>query len=94
MMRRPEGSPALYDAVSAQLDLDENPPYGLLLHTACDADGVWTLIELWLSEQQAADFDRQRRDPILGRLLGEQAGAFEMTSCEVHSLLIPRRADL
>jgi hypothetical protein len=94
MMRRPEGSPAQYDAITAQLDLDENPPYGLLLHTACSADGVWTLIELWLSEEQAAEFDRRRRDPVLGRLLGERADAYEMSSCEVHSLLIPGRESL
>jgi hypothetical protein len=89
MMRRPEGSPAQYDVITAELDLDENPPYGLLMHAACSAEGMWTLIELWLSEQQATEFDRRRRDPILRRLLGDGAGAYEMTSCEVHSLLIP-----
>ena len=87
--RREQGSAALYDALTAELDLDENPPEGLIMHTAGEADGAWQVIDVWLTKAHATRFDRERREPALRKLLGEDAPPMEMRYYQLHSLLFP-----
>lgn len=88
--RRPSGSAALYDALTAELNLDENPPEGLIMHTAGEVDGDWQVVDVWLTEAHAVRFDRERREPALRKLLGEEgAPPMEMRYYQLHSLLLP-----
>lgn len=56
-----------YDAVVAQLDLDANPPDGLIVHTAgFDEDGgVFRIFDVWENAEQAQTFRRERLQPLL-----------------------------
>lgn len=51
-----------YDAVMGDLDMDHNPPPGLMYHVAGPRDGGWRVIDVWDSEQSLQSF--------LGRGLG------------------------
>jgi hypothetical protein len=87
--RRAEGSAALYDLITAELDLDDDPPEGLIMHTAGEADGAWQVIDVWLTKDHATRFDRERREPALRKLLGADAPPMEMHYYRLHSLLLP-----
>jgi hypothetical protein len=87
--RRTQGSAALYDALTAELNLDEDPPEGLIMHTAGEVDGAWQVIDVWLTEAHATRFDRERREPALRKLLGDDVPPMEMRYYHLHSLLLP-----
>ena len=61
-----------YDAVSAQLDLQQAPA-GLLIHTAgFDHDsGVFRVFDVWESREQADKFMNEQLNPILEQMMAE-----------------------
>ena len=63
-----------YDAVSAELNLQQAPE-GLLIHTAgFDHDsGVFRVFDVWESREQADRFMTEKLNPILERMMGEAA---------------------
>ena len=63
-----------YDAVSAELNLQQAPD-GLLIHTAgFDQDsGVFRVFDVWESREQADKFMTEKLNPILERMMGEAA---------------------
>jgi hypothetical protein len=58
-----------YDAVVAELNLDDSPD-GLLIHTAgFDHDaGVFRIFDVWETREQGEAFIRDRLDPITERM--------------------------
>jgi hypothetical protein len=78
-----------YDAVNAKLDTTNNPPQGLILHTAAEvADGM-RVIDFW---EQEADFDRFRADrlgPAVVEVAGEGAPPPKIEVFEVFDVLKP-----
>ena len=63
-----------YDAVSAELNLQQAPD-GLLIHTAgFDHDsGVFRIFDVWESRGQADAFMTERLNPIIERMASEAA---------------------
>ena len=63
-----------YDAVSAELNLQQAPE-GLLIHTAgFDHDsGVFRVFDVWESREQADRFMTEKLNPILERMMAEAA---------------------
>ncbi len=49
------GTQEQYDAVHRVMDIDSDPPAGLIFHSAGPIDGGWGVIDFWESR---ADFDR------------------------------------
>lgn len=59
-------SRSTYDGVSARLGLAENPPAGLLMHTASELDsGRVRIVDIWESEHAMQSFSRERLHPAL-----------------------------
>jgi len=55
-----------YEGVSGHVSLAENPPAGLLLHTAGELEnGRVRIVDVWESEQAMLDFSRERLRPAL-----------------------------
>jgi hypothetical protein len=56
-----------YDAITAQLDLDDNKPAGLILHTAGwdEEGGVFRIFDVWESREHGEAFMRDRLQPLL-----------------------------
>jgi hypothetical protein len=55
-----------YDGLMAGLELDANPPPGLILHVATESVGSINILEAWQTEQAARSFAENRlRDALL-----------------------------
>jgi hypothetical protein len=83
----------MYDAVSAKLSIAADPPEGLVMHCAGDANGTWQIIEVWESEEQAQQFENDRLGPTIGEIAGPDApdrSEVPTTSYELHNLVAPR----
>ena len=99
IIRFPEGAGAPeYDAVSAKLNIANNPPDGLILHSAGELEGAYQLFKtfqifnLWESREHADRFHRERLQPARLEVMGEnRAAAIEAWTVEVeiHNYVIP-----
>ena len=58
----------MYDGVNAKMGVEENPPEGLIMHSAGNVNGTWQIVDVWESEEHARRFDTER----LGHLLIRQ----------------------
>ena len=65
IMRVPELSPGRYDRMIAELDLDESPPPGLILHVASEGVGAINMLELWQTRRAAESFVKGRLQEVL-----------------------------
>ena len=78
-----------YDAIGAKLDVQSNPPEGLVAHTAGrDSSGVWRIFSIWQSREQAQRFNEERVMPIVQEMM-QQRGADNMSppdTMEVYEL--------
>ena len=64
-MRIPELPMAGYDRLMLGLELDVNPPVGLILHVASEAAGAVNVCEVWQTAQAADSFvDQRLRDAL------------------------------
>lgn len=68
----PGGTQEQYDALHAHMDVDGNPPDGLILHAAGPIDEGWGVIDFWESREQFDSFQQSRLMPAFGAL-GDQA---------------------
>lgn len=57
MFNNPNLMKEQYDAMTAKLDVKNNPPDGALVHIAGESSGGWRVIEVWESEEHAAAWD-------------------------------------
>jgi hypothetical protein len=78
-----------YDHISHQLDLDANPPEGLIAQTAGwdEQAGVFRIVAIWNSADEAESFMRDRLRPILdqGPVDPERGGQPDLESMyELH----------
>jgi hypothetical protein len=84
------GTQEQYDAVHSHMDVANNPPPGLIFHSAGPIDGGWGVIDFWESREAFDTFVANRLQPALGEL-GPSAlqGPPDIKEFPVHSLLKP-----
>jgi len=83
---------AQYDAVSAKLGIAEDPPDGLIFHSAGELEGVFQIFNVWESSEHADRFTRERLQPARVEVMGEQrASAAEagVIDVPIHNYVIP-----
>jgi hypothetical protein len=57
---------ANYDAVKAKLNVESDPPEGMIIHTAgFTAEGVFRIFDVWDSEEQHGRFMKERLLPAI-----------------------------
>jgi hypothetical protein len=67
----PEGvGTDMYDRVSAEMDVANNPPEGLIFHWAGELDGKWAVTNLWESRDAYERFRDARLFPALQKVTG------------------------
>jgi hypothetical protein len=66
------GTKEQYEAVHGTMDIDNNPPDGLIFHSAGPIDEGWGVIDFWESAEAFDRFTEGRLGPALGQL-GDQA---------------------
>ncbi len=66
------GTQEMYEAIHSKMDVDANPPDGLIFHMAGPVDDGWGIIDTWESREQ---FDAFQADRLMGAIqsLGDQA---------------------
>ena len=83
-VRFPSLTSAKYDELISALDLDANPPAGLILHIAAEGEGEMVASELWRTEQTFRAFYDYRLRPAL--LMHAVEGQPSMEISELHNL--------
>jgi len=66
------GTQEQYDALHAQMGIDDNPPEGLIFHAAGPIDEGWGVIDFWESRDHFDRFQQGRLMPAFGEL-GDRA---------------------
>jgi hypothetical protein len=78
-----------YDALNARLGVDENPPNGLIIHTAGFFGQGFRIFDVW---ESAADFERFMQDrllPLINEIAGADAPQPDTKIYELHSVVKP-----
>ena len=69
-----DAHPGAYDAVNQKMDIESNPPPGLIVHTAGRAEnGGWRIFDVWESQEALDKFNEERLGPALQEVIGDQA---------------------
>ncbi len=77
----------MYNALTAELDIDHDHPLGLIMHGASEADGIVEVAQVWDSDEYALRFDEDRLKPAC-EAVGAPVDA-EITYFELHHLVTP-----
>jgi hypothetical protein len=83
-----------YDAIMSQLDLEANPPDGLIVHTAGwdEEAGVFRILDVWESKEHGETYLRETLQPLLdqGPANPENAGPPDRVGMyELHDIISP-----
>jgi hypothetical protein len=66
------GTQEQYDAVNTEMGIEQNPPEGLIFHSAGPTDNGWNVIDFWESREAFDRFQQDRLGPAIGAL-GDKA---------------------
>jgi hypothetical protein len=61
----------MYDGVNAEMDVENDPPEGLIFHWAGEVDGKWTINDVWESREQYDSFREGRLLPAVKKVSGQ-----------------------
>ena len=81
-----------YERVNEAMDVDNNPPEGLIIHAAGEVNGKWKLVDVWESEAAFEKFRDERLMPAVIQAMGQEvvdAGPPATESFEVKHLVKP-----
>jgi hypothetical protein len=87
-----DSTPEIYDAVSAKLDAEGNPPAGMIVHTAiAEEGGGMRIVDVWESREAFESFRDQRLVPAVESVLSERgitpAGPPTYEFSEIHHVI-------
>jgi hypothetical protein len=60
----------MYDGVNAEMDIENDPPQGLIFHWAGEVDGKWTISDVWESTEDWERFQAERLMPAIEKVSG------------------------
>ena len=89
----PGGNAEMYDAVNAKMDVENDPPAGLILHSAgLTPSGAWRIFDVWESAEAYERFSEGRLKAAIEEVMGDApppAGAPTSEVYELHNVLQP-----
>jgi hypothetical protein len=82
----------IYDAVSERVKVEDDPPAGMIVHTAIDlGEGGIRIVDVWESQQDFEAFRDQRLLPAIQAVLSEKGiepqGPPNYEFSEIHHLV-------
>jgi hypothetical protein len=83
---------AMYDGVTAAMDIGNDPPEGLLFHWAGEVDGKWTVTDVWEAREAYDRFREGRLLPAVQQVSGMDAASGPqptITEFAVHNYVKP-----
>jgi hypothetical protein len=86
-----DSSAEIYDAVSAKLDVEKDPPAGIIVHSAIAPEGGGIrIVDVWESREAFESFRDERLMPAVESVLSERgiepAGPPTYEFSEIHDL--------
>jgi hypothetical protein len=87
-----QSTPEIYDAVAAKLAVENDPPAGMIVHTAiAEQGGGMRIVDVWESREAFESFRDQRLMPAVESVLSERgitpAGPPTYEFSEIHDLV-------
>jgi len=83
-----EGTPEDYDKVNEILDVKNNPPEGMIVHTGAQVgDNKMRVIDVWESEQAFGKFAEERLGPAIAEAMGPDGPSVEPKFTELRSVI-------
>jgi len=84
------GNTANYDAINAHMGVRENPPEGLIIHTAGTTDGGgFRIVDVWESREHFERFMADRLGPAIKAVVTGDATPPETEIYELYSVIQP-----
>ena len=83
-----------YDAVSGRVGVDQDPPDGLITHTAgFSDDGTFRIFDVWESREQAERFEEERLVPAMQEVMGDGGAQppARREAYDLHNSVVPDR---
>ena len=77
-----------YDATQERMNVDGDPPEGLILHSAGPIDGGWGVIDFWESRQAFDAFQHRIQDAVAATGV-EMQGPPDIKEFPVHETFQP-----
>ena len=77
------GTQDQYDAIHSHMKIDENPPDGMIFHSAGPIEGGWGVIDFWESREHFDRFAAERIGPAMAAI-GATGGAPDVHEFPVH----------
>jgi hypothetical protein len=74
-----------YDAITAKLGLDQNPPEGLRVHTAGAGENGYFVYNVWDSPEVWERFRDERLGPAVQEVTGGTVQMPKVTTWELHA---------
>ncbi len=91
LQEMPGAGSEVYDQVNEKLDVVNNPPEGLIFHTAGPTSdgGSWRIFDVWESKDAFERFSQERLMPAIQEVTGGQAPPGEPRTdlYELHTLI-------
>jgi heme-degrading monooxygenase HmoA len=85
-----EAGMEMYDEVNRRAGVVENPPEGLIVHTASRTDEGMLIVDVWESQEAFDRFAEERLNPVIRELMGDNPGGHTtVRTHEVHSVVRP-----
>jgi heme-degrading monooxygenase HmoA len=73
-----QGSTEIYDAVAEKLEIEGNPPAGMIAHAAIDrGEGGMRIVDVWESQQDFETFRDERLFPAIQSVMQEKGVEME-----------------
>jgi hypothetical protein len=84
------GTQEQYDRIHSHMDVEQNPPEGLIFHSAGPIDGGWGVIDFWESRDAFDRFAQSRLQPAIQELGDETLQAPpDIKEFPVHNITKP-----
>ena len=83
------GNQELYDKIQEKLGARENPPPGLIIHTAGPTATGWRVVDVWESEEALQKFRDGRLMPAIREAVGELPSPPKIEINPVYDLIQP-----
>ena len=82
-----EGTPEDYDKVNEILDVKNNPPDGMIIHTGAKAGDKMRVIDVWESQEAFGKFAEERLGPAIAEAMGPDGPSVEPKFTELRSVI-------
>jgi quinol monooxygenase YgiN len=83
------GNQALYDRINEHLRAREDPPAGLIIHTAGPTESGWRVVDVWESAEALTRFRDERLMPAIRAAVDSMPSQPRVQVNEVYDLLQP-----